>query len=131
MTLINLDGYSPAPVRADELAFEDQWILSRLATVAQQVTAALDSYQYADAARTLYDFAWDEFCSRYAEMAKPRLEDPATRAVAQRMIAHVLDVLLRLLHPMIPFLTEEVWQLLGRIAPSAACLGRRRRPRAW
>ena len=117
MTLIHLEGYTPAPVRDDDLAFEDLWILSRLATVTQQVTAALDAYHYADAARTLYDFAWDEFCSRYAEMAKPRLEDPATRAIAQRTIAHVLDVLLRLLHPMIPFLTEEVWQLLGQIAP--------------
>ncbi len=117
LILIHLDGYTPAAVSEKELAFEDQWILSRLATVTQQVTEALDAYHYADAARSLYDFAWDEFCSRYAEMAKPRLEDPQTRPVAQRTIAHVLDTLLRLLHPLVPFLTEEVWQLLGRAAP--------------
>ena len=117
LTLINLDGYESSPVTDEELAFEDRWILSRLATVTDQVTNSLNAYLYADAARTLYDFAWDEFCSFYAEMAKPRFEDPEKRSVAQRVIAHVLDSLLKLLHPMIPFLTEEVWGLLNRVAP--------------
>jgi valyl-tRNA synthetase len=117
LTLINLDGYSAAPVSRDELAFEDHWILSRLATVTERVTQHLNEYAYAEATRVLYDFAWDEFCSFYAEMCKPRFEDPATRPVAQRVMAHVLDVLLRLLHPMMPFMTEEVWQLLGQVAP--------------
>ncbi|MDG2381869.1 MAG: valine--tRNA ligase [Pirellulaceae bacterium] len=117
LTLINLDGYGSSPVSDGDLAFEDRWILSRLATVTEQVTEGLEHYHYADAARTLYDFAWDEFCSFYAEMAKPRFEDPATRPTAQRVIAYVLDSLLRLLHPMIPFLTEEVWGLLNRVAP--------------
>jgi valyl-tRNA synthetase len=81
------------------------------------VTQHLNEYAYAEATRVLYDFAWDEFCSFYAEMCKPRFEDPATRPVAQRVMAHVLDVLLRLLHPMMPFMTEEVWQLLGQVAP--------------
>jgi valyl-tRNA synthetase len=117
LTLINLDGYTSEPVSDDELAFEDRWILSRLATVTETVTSSLDEYHYADAASTLYKFAWDEFCSFYAEMAKPRLDDAATRPVAQRVIAHVLDTLLRLLHPMIPYITEEVWGLLGQVAP--------------
>jgi valyl-tRNA synthetase len=76
----------------------------------------LESYHYADAARTLYDFAWDEFCSFFVEMLKNRLQDESQRVVAQRVLAHTLDVLLRLLHPMIPFVTEEIWQLLGRMA---------------
>ena len=81
------------------------------------MTAALAEYRYADAARVLYGFAWDEFCSFYVEMAKARLGDAASRPVAQRVLAHTLDTLLRLLHPMTPFVTEEVWQLLAVAAP--------------
>ena len=96
---------------------EDRWILSRLSTVTRQVTDALSGYKYADAARTLYDFSCDEFCSFFVEMVKARLQDEATRPVAQRVLAHTLDTILRLLHPMIPFVTEEVWQLLAEVAP--------------
>jgi valyl-tRNA synthetase len=91
-----------------------------LATVTKGVTDALAEYRYADAARVLYDFAWDEFCSFYVEMVKGRLQNDAQRTVAQRVLAHTLDTLLRLLHPIIPFLTEEVWQRLGEIAPRRA-----------
>ncbi|HBO45462.1 MAG TPA: valine--tRNA ligase, partial [Planctomycetaceae bacterium] len=115
--LMNLEGYAPADVGDAELLIGDRWILSRLATVTDQVTEALAGFRYADAARALYGFAWDEFCSFYVEMVKGRLQDPATRPVAQRVLAHTLDVLVRLLHPMIPFLTEEVWQRLGDVAP--------------
>jgi valyl-tRNA synthetase len=102
----------------ESLLLEDRWLLSRLSTVTQQVTDALESYRYADAARTLYDFAWNEFCSFYVEMTKARFGVPEQRTTAQRVLAHALDVLMRLLHPMMPFLTEEVWQLLGEVAPS-------------
>ena len=61
---------------------------------------ALAAFQYADAARYLYEFSWDEFCSFYVEMTKGRLQDPAARPMAQRVLAHTLDTLLRLLHPM-------------------------------
>ena len=107
------------------LLLEDRWLLSRLSTVTQQVTAALESYRYADAARTLYDFAWNEFCSFYVEMTKARFAVPEQRATAQRVLAHALDVLMRLLHPMMPFLTEEVWQLLGQVAPERGLEGGR------
>ncbi len=115
--LMNLEGFDPGRVSDDELMVEDSWILSRLATVTQQVTDALAEYRYADAAGTLNRFAWDEFCSFYVEMVKGRLQDESSRAVAQRLLAHVLDTLLRLLHPMIPFLTEEVWQRLAAVVP--------------
>ncbi len=115
--LMNLEGYAPGKVAGKDLLVEDRWILSRLATVTEQVTDALAAYQYADAARYLYEFAWDEFCSFYLEMVKGRLQQPKTRSTAQRVLAHTLDALLRLLHPMMPFLTEEVWQLLGQVAP--------------
>ncbi len=115
--LMNLEGFTPAPVADDELLVEDRWILSRLSTVTQEVTEALAGYKYADAARLLYDFAWNEFCSFFVEMVKERLQDEASRPVAQRVLAHTLDTLLRLLHPMIPFVTEEVWHLLAEVAP--------------
>jgi valyl-tRNA synthetase len=114
---MNLDGFEPAPLADGELLVEDAWILSRLSTVTGQVSDALDEYRFADAARALYDFAWDEFCSFYVEMVKGRLQQPSSRGVAQRVLAHVLDKLLRLLHPMVPFLTEEVWQRLAEAAP--------------
>jgi valyl-tRNA synthetase len=85
--------------------------------VTDEVTRALAEYRYADAAKALYGFAWDEFCSFYVEMVKARLSDERLRPTAQRVLAHTLDTLLRLLHPMIPFVTEEVWQLLAEAAP--------------
>ena len=115
--LMNLEGFEPAPVKEDELLVEDRWILSRLATVTREVNDALDEYRYADAAKALYSFAWDEFCSFFIEMLKDRLQDESTRPAAQRILAATLDQLLRLLHPMIPFVTEEVWSLLNQFAP--------------
>ena len=117
--LMNLEGYpqQPAALAPGSLLLEDRWILSRLATVTKLVTEALAEFRYADAARELYSFAWDDFCSFYVEITKARFAVPEQREVAQRVLAHALDTLLRLLHPMIPFLTEEVWQLLGSVAP--------------
>jgi len=115
--LLNLAGYTPGKVAGADLLVEDRWVLSRLSTVTRQVTGALAEYRYADAARVLYDFAWDEFCSFYVEMVKGRLQEESSRPVAQRVLAYTLDTLLRLLHPLIPFVTEEVWQLLAGAAP--------------
>ncbi|MFH1269391.1 MAG: valine--tRNA ligase [Planctomycetota bacterium] len=114
---MNLEGYTVGTVAAEDLLVEDRWVLSRLSTVTGQVTDALAGYRYADAARVLREFSWDEFCDFYVEMVKGRLQDEEARAVAQRVLAHTLDTLLRLLHPMMPFLTEEVWQLLAELAP--------------
>jgi valyl-tRNA synthetase len=116
-SLINLEGYSPAPVNVADLPVEDRWLLSRLSTVTQEVTAAIEAFRYADAAKSLYDFAWDEFCSFYVEISKSRLQDEAAKPNAQRVLAHTLDVLLRLLHPIMPFITEEIWHNLGQLAP--------------
>jgi valyl-tRNA synthetase len=115
--LMNLEGYEAGVVADADLAVEDRWLLSRLATVTQEVTQSLETYHFADAMRSLYDFAWDDFCSFYIEIAKERLQNDATRATAQRVLAHSLDTLLRLLHPVIPFITEEIWGLLAQFAP--------------
>jgi valyl-tRNA synthetase len=115
--MMNLDGYQSVQIDWDRLPLEDQWILSRLASVTQAVDQELDRFAYGEASRVLYDFAWDNFCSYYVEMAKPRLQDPNLRPQVQRILAHCLDHMLRLLHPMMPFVTEAIWQQLGKIVP--------------
>jgi valyl-tRNA synthetase len=111
--MINLEGYQPQSLDISSLPLEDRWILSRLSTTIQQAGAALEAYHHSEAARLLHDFAWDEFCSYYVEMAKPRLQNPAQRPITQQVLAHTLDQLLRLLHPLVPFITEAIWQQLG------------------
>ena len=114
--LMNIDGYEPQKLDLDQLPLEDRWLLSRLSTVTRQVTECVEKYRFAEASRILYDFAWDEFCSFYVEIAKPRLSDPQKRAVTQSVMAHGLDTLLRLLHPTMPFVTEAIWEGLGKVA---------------
>ncbi len=115
---MNLDGYQPQSLTIDDLPLEDRWLLSRLSTVTRQVTDATEHYRFAEASRTLYDFAWDEFCSFYVEIAKPRLSDDSLRATTQSVMAHGLDTLLRLLHPTMPFVTESIWGYLNDAAPN-------------
>ena len=121
--LMNLEGYTPGPVQDAELTTEDRWILSRLATVTEGVTAASKAIASPTPSRLLYEFAWDHFCSFYLEMVKGRLSEPASRTTAQRVLAHTLDTLLRLLRPVIPFITEEIWQLLNAAAPQRGLPG--------
>lgn len=116
-SLINLPDYTQGPIDVELLTLEDRWILSRLSTVTQRVTATLEGFHFAEAVREIYDFAWDDFCSFYLEMLKARFKDPTQRPQAQRLLAYALDTLLRLLHPLIPFITEEIWLLLGKVAP--------------
>ncbi|NNJ27471.1 valine--tRNA ligase [Alienimonas chondri] len=121
--IFNLEGYTPGPVDAAALQLEDRWILSRLARVTEEITTLLGRYQLDAATRALRGFVWDEFCDWYVEMVKPRLrleegaEQTDERAAAQRVLVHVLDSILRLLHPWAPFVTEEVWATLKAIAP--------------
>ena len=115
-SLMNLTSGS-GDAEPGPLAMEDRWIRSRLNSVTRTVTDALERFQFNEALRTLYDFAWHEFCDWYLEVVKPRLyaTDEAAagdRARARGTLAEVLDALLRLLHPFVPFITEEVWQKL-------------------
>jgi valyl-tRNA synthetase len=93
----------------------DRWILSRLNSVAKDVQIALVDYRYNDVASSLYHFIWHEYCDWYLELSKPVLyEDKgsASRQATQTVLAHVLETALRLLHPIMPFITEEIWQAL-------------------
>src|SRR4051794_17014504 len=115
--LMNLAGYKPATTDPADLTIEDRWILSLLARTAAETTAELEGFRFAEATKRLRDFTWNDFCDWYVEILKGRLRDPATRPLAQRVLATVLDGLCRLLHPVLPFVTEGVWQALGQIAP--------------
>ncbi|MBN9120101.1 MAG: valine--tRNA ligase [Planctomycetes bacterium] len=115
--LMNLDGYTPGPMKLEELPTEDRWLLSRLATTTRAVTAALEGYRFSDVARLVYDFVWSEFCDWYIEMSKGRLKDAAARPTAQRVLAGVLDGILRLVQPVMPFVAESLWQALNEAAP--------------
>ncbi len=114
--LLNLEGYAPGAVRVDELPIEDRWILSRLATTAATVTESLEGYHFSEVARAVYDFTWSEFCDWYVEMSKGRLRDESARPLAQRVLAGVLDGILRLVHPVMPFVAESIWQALAEAA---------------
>jgi valyl-tRNA synthetase len=114
--LLNLEGYTPAGVRVEDLPLEDRWILSRLATTAAEVMKLLEGYRFHEAVRTIYDFAWSEFCDWYVEMSKGRLKGEASRPLAQRVLAGALDGILRLVQPFMPFVAESIWQALGEAA---------------
>ncbi len=116
--LMNLEGYEAAPVHPSDLTVEDRWILSLLAKTTADVTADLEAFRFAEATKRLRDFTWNDFCDWYVEFIKGRLRDPETKPIAQRVLAAVLDGLCRLLHPIVPFLTESIWQALGQVAPS-------------
>lgn len=115
--LMNLNGYSADVLDNTKLPIEDRWLLSRLKLTVDQVTLALEQYRMSEASKVLYEFVWSEFCDWYLEMSKPRLKDPKAQAAVQRILAGALDVILRLLHPMMPFVTESLWQALGEAAP--------------
>jgi valyl-tRNA synthetase len=114
----NLGDYSGAPVRPDQLTIEDRWILSTLRATVESATTSLEKFQFERLAKTLRDFTWNDFCDWAIEFAKPRLKDPAQRPVAQAVLVEVLDTLVRLLHPIVPFVTEQIWQSLARVAPN-------------
>jgi valyl-tRNA synthetase len=114
--LLNVGAEQSATIRlplpADNLTLADRWILHRLAVVSAEVRAALDSYRFNEAASALYRFLWSDYCDWYLEMAKISLGEPDRRATTLGVLVGVMERFLRLLHPFMPFLTEELWQAL-------------------
>ena len=97
---------------------EDRWIVSRLNSVAEQVDASMRDYQFGEAQRTIHDFLWNEFCDWYIEMSKTRLRTEDAPSPLP-VLAHVLEKMLRMLHPFMPFVTEEIWTRLVDALPDA------------
>jgi valyl-tRNA synthetase len=116
--MMNLEGKTPQELgqpKAEALELSDRWILSRFDRVVRQTRDQLDTYGLGEAGKGLYDFIWGDFCDWYIELVKSRLrpEAPAaSRLVAQATLAYVLEGILKLLHPFMPHITEEIWQTL-------------------
>lgn len=111
--LMNLDENEPAPHLPGELALEDKWILSQYNTVVKEVTDNLEKFELGMAVQKLYDFIWDVFCDWYIELAKIRLQQGGEAAKpARAVLVYVMSNTLKLLHPFMPFITEEIWQTL-------------------
>ena len=98
----------------EKLEIEDKWILSKLNDVVKEVCENMDSFELGVAAAKIYDFIWDSYCDWYIELTKPRLNggDKEARLSAQKVLLYVLTEILKLLHPFMPFITEEIWQAL-------------------
>lgn len=112
--LMNLDESESAPYVPEELAIEDKWILSQYNDLIKAVTDSLEKYELGLAVQKLYDFIWDVFCDWYIELAKIRLngEDEKAKTTAKAVLVYVMSNTLKLLHPFMPFITEEIWQTL-------------------
>ena len=98
----------------DKLELEDKWILSKLNSVIPEITENMERYELGVAAQKVYDFIWDSYCDWYIELTKTRLqgEDEDSKVRAQQVLCYVLTQILKLLHPFMPFITEEIWQAL-------------------
>ena len=122
-TLMNLADFDIGAATGDPLPLTvtERWLVSRLQQVSRGVAEALDSYNFDQAAHQLYQFAWHEFCDWYLELIKPALydsQDPQVKLHTQKILQEILSALLRLLHPFMPFVTEEIWHKLPGAAGS-------------
>jgi valyl-tRNA synthetase len=119
---IDTDIKSARKLKIEDVKIVERWILSRLNETTVLVNKALSAYRFDEASNLIYQFFWHDFCDWYIEMAKPvllgRHGDDTDRTNAKRVLLEVLDRSLRLLHPFMPFITEEIWQKLGGVEPS-------------
>ncbi len=112
--LMNLDGVDNNDIDYSKLTIADKWILDKLNNTAKEVNANIENYRIGETAHTLYDFFWNSYCDWYVEIAKVQLQDESIRLNTQRVLRYVLDMSLRLLHPIMPHITERVWQLIPK-----------------
>ncbi|MHC4105359.1 MAG: class I tRNA ligase family protein, partial [Planctomycetota bacterium] len=115
--LMNLEGIGPDEFDAEKLDITDKWILKRLSYAITVATKELNEYKFHEPLHTIAKFFWNDFCDWYLEWVKPRMQDEQQKLVVKNVLAFVLDQILRLLHPFIPFITEGIFQKLNEIAP--------------
>ena len=114
--LMNLDGVDDKDIDYSKLTIADKWILDKLNNVAQEVNSNIENYRIGETAHILYDFFWNSYCDWYVEIAKVQLQDSDIKLNTQRVLRYVLDMSLRMLHPIMPHITERVWQLVPKAA---------------
>ena len=112
--LMNLDGVDNNDIDFSKLTIADKWILDKLNSVAKEVNEDIENYRIGETAHILYDFFWNSYCDWYVEIAKIQLQDENLKLNTQRVLRYVLDMSLRLLHPIMPHITERVWQLIPK-----------------
>ncbi|MFC1909771.1 valine--tRNA ligase [Chloroflexota bacterium] len=112
----SIEGEKVGEIQKNSLAIEDCWIMNRLNRTIENVTALMKDYQFGEAQRQIYDFLWGEYCDWYIEISKTRIKGTSESPLP--VLAHVLETSLRLLHPYMPFITEELWQNLKMQLPS-------------
>ena len=111
--LMNLEGVDDNAIDMNSLTIADKWILDKLNETTKLVNDNIKNYRIGEMAHVLYDFFWNSYCDWYVEIAKIQLQDEKLKLNTQRMLKHVLDMSLRLLHPIMPHITEKIWQALG------------------
>ena len=111
--LMNLEGVDDNKIDMNNLTIADKWILDKLNETTKLVNENIKNYRIGEMAHVLYDFFWNSYCDWYVEIAKIQLQDEKLKLNTQRMLKHVLDMSLRLLHPIMPHITEKIWQALG------------------
>ena len=112
--LMNLDGVDNNDIDMNNLTLADKWILNKLNDVAKDVNENIKNYRIGEIAHILYDFFWNSYCDWYVEIAKIQLQNEEQKLNTQRVLRYVLDMSLRLLHPIMPHITEKIWQLIPK-----------------
>ncbi|MFI3300018.1 MAG: valine--tRNA ligase [Candidatus Gastranaerophilales bacterium] len=112
--LMNLDGVDNKEIDFSSLTIVDKWILDKLNSVAKEMNDNIKDFRIGETAHVLYDFFWNSYCDWYVEIAKIQLQDENLKANTQRVLRYVLDQALRMLHPIMPHITEQVWQLVPK-----------------
>ena len=112
--LMNLDGVDNNEVDMNNLTLADKWILNKLNEVSKEVNENIKNYRIGEIAHVLYDFFWNSYCDWYVEIAKIQLQNEEQKLNTQRVLRYVLDMSLRLLHPIMPHITEKIWQLIPK-----------------
>ncbi len=110
--MMNLEGADDKPIDKENLTIADKWILQKLSNVSKEVKTNIENYRIGEVAQILYDFFWGNYCDWYVELAKIQLADEKTKLNTQRVLGYVLEKSLRLLHPIMPHITEKIWQIL-------------------